>query len=667
MYENNNMNNTFSDNYEMTVSGVENVTRKGKGRKAAMTAGGIAAIIACSSITAYAASDTVKNQVKLRLSSPEKYYAWITEKNAETIGETVGKYYRSLLEKREKGQNINFEISFEPTQDTKELLNEEIFGNASDMPEEIKKVVNDTDKYTLSSDYKIKKSAISSNSEIIMDDKSVLHFDLSADFKDMDYFLRIPELKEQWLGVKMGDGLSLYGVGAILESYKAIFKDPSSFISPDELENEVNRYAGVWANFVDEVKLDKKYSVDICDINVNYTVATVNLTDKDLDKLGLQYLEEMKKDIVIKDIIVNKINLFDDETEYIEALDDSISEFKVDLEENDYDNEVVVSIDAYIDASGNIRGFGFRNDDDESLRIVIGRDGSAVRGEVVFAENNEPIFKASLKADESDKNYTGDLTLIFSDYYNYNLSEGHNDNTYQETISVNFSNVEIKDEEKGYFNGDFSIFIPDNDPIDILCSSDGKSQNVKYDLNIGNTCYGGLSIRYSVENSADVNLPNKSDAFMLDFNNVYDADIDDYITSNDIRDFIKNTLENIGFDKEVAEIAGDAAKEGYDKRADERASWEDYEWDSENFDFDLEIDDEDEKEFRSTAGSEKKEDIIGSADSQSGIVIGGSNDIGLDFEFDPSQFKYEDFKDQMTEEEFNQWMDLMEQFTKKAS
>ena len=65
--------------------------------------------------------------------------------------------------------------------------------------------------------------------------------------------------------------------------------------------------------------------------------------------------------------------------------------------------------------------------------------------------------------------------------------------------------------------------------------------------------------------------------------------------------------------------------------------------------------------------SEKKEDIIGSADSQSGIVIGGSNDIGLDFEFDPSQFKYEDFKDQMTEEEFNQWMDLMEQFTKKAS
>ena len=83
MYENNNMNNTFSDNYEMTVSGVENVTRKGKGRKAAMTAGGIAAIIACSSITAYAASDTVKNQVKLRLSSPEKYYAWITEKEAE--------------------------------------------------------------------------------------------------------------------------------------------------------------------------------------------------------------------------------------------------------------------------------------------------------------------------------------------------------------------------------------------------------------------------------------------------------------------------------------------------------------------------------------------------------------------------------------------------------
>lgn len=669
MYENNNnnMNNVFSDGYEVTVSGVDNITRKGKGRKAALMAWGIAAIMAGGSITAYAVSDTVKNQVKLRICSPEKYYAWVTENNSETIGETVGKYYRKLLDKREKGQNINFDLSFEPTQDAKKVLNEELFGSASDVPKEIKKVINGTDKYVLSSDYNIKKSTISSNTELYMDDKSVLHLDYAADFKDMEYFLRIPEFKEQWLGIEMGNDSDLYGVGAIVNSYKALLKDPSSVLSPDELEKEVNRYAGVWANFADEVKLEKKESVDICDINVNYTVATVDFTDKDLEKLGLMYLEEIKKDKVIKDIVVNKLNLIDNETEYLEELDESISEFKDNLEKKDYDNEVVVSIDTYIDAKGTIRGFCFRNDDDESFRMVIGRIGSNIRGELAFVENNAPRFTVSLKADESGKSYTGDVSFVYSDYYNYNFSEGNYDNLNKETISVNFREFEIKDEEKGYFNGDFSIIIPDKAPISILCSSDGKSQKIKYNLNMDDTSYGDFSIEYSVGNSADVKIPSKNDAFMLDINNIDEADINEYITSDDIRDFVKNTLVKIGFDKEMAETAGEAVKEGYDRRADERASGDDYDWDSDDLDFDFDIDEEEGKEFGSTEGTENKEDIIGGADNQSGFVIGGSDDNGLDFEFDPSKFKYEDFKDQMTEDEFNQWMDLMEQFTKKVS
>ena len=79
MYENdrNDMNNAFSDGFETTVSGVDNVTRKGRGKKAALIGGISAAVIAGGAVTSYAVSDTVKNQVKLRLSKPEKYYACI--------------------------------------------------------------------------------------------------------------------------------------------------------------------------------------------------------------------------------------------------------------------------------------------------------------------------------------------------------------------------------------------------------------------------------------------------------------------------------------------------------------------------------------------------------------------------------------------------------------
>ena len=51
---------------------------KKKGKKAALIGGISAAVIVGGSAAAYGFSDTVKNQVKLRLSKPENYYAWVT-------------------------------------------------------------------------------------------------------------------------------------------------------------------------------------------------------------------------------------------------------------------------------------------------------------------------------------------------------------------------------------------------------------------------------------------------------------------------------------------------------------------------------------------------------------------------------------------------------------
>ncbi|MBR5683081.1 MAG: hypothetical protein IKW96_07355 [Ruminococcus sp.] len=664
MYENqdNNMNTAFSDGYETTVSGVDNVTRKGKGRKAALIGGISAAVIAGGSVTAYAVSDTVKNQVKLRVSSPEKYYAWVTEKNSDTIGRTVGDSYRKLLEKREKGETLDIKLSFEPSQDAKDMLSDGIFGDVEDeVTKSVTDVINNTNEIFLSGSYKVKKNRISSDIGLELDGKDIATYEFAADVSDMDYFFRIPELKEQWLCVEMGDSQGMYGISGIISTYKALLEDPSAVISPDELEEEVNRYAGVWADFADEVKLEKKESVDICDISVNYTVATVNLTDKDADKLGMQYLEEMKNDKLLRDIVVNRLKLVD-EAGYMEDIEDGISGFRNNLEKNDYDNEVIVSIDTYIDATGTIRGLWFRNDD-EGLRMLLGKDGSAVRGELAFIDDNEPRFRALLKAEESGKSYSGDLTFISKNYYNYNFSEGCYENFDEETVTVNFSDVEVKDDEKGYFSGDFSIIAPDADPIDISFISDGKSEEIKYDIIIDGTDYGRLKLVYALNDGVDIDMPSKSGAFMVDMTNI--EDYEGYISSDELAEFLKNTLEKIGIDKELAESGAESFKYGYDKRAEEADGFDYDEWDSDDFDFDY--DDEDEDEFGSTAGSSKKEDIIGGADAPSGMVIGGSDDNGLDFEFDPSQFRYEDFKDQMTEEEFNQWMDLMEQFTKKAS
>ncbi|MBO7474106.1 MAG: hypothetical protein J6U00_08935, partial [Ruminococcus sp.] len=43
------------------------------------------------------------------------------------------------------------------------------------------------------------------------------------------------------------------------------------------------------------------------------------------------------------------------------------------------------------------------------------------------------------------------------------------------------------------------------------------------------------------------------------------------------------------------------------------------------------------------------------------------DDEDYEWTFDPSEYKYEDYKDYMTEEQFNEMMKLMEELASKAS
>ena len=654
-----------SDGYETTVSGVENVTRKARGRKAALMAGGIAAVIAGGFITAYAASDTVKNQLKLRVSSPEKYYSWVTEKNSQDLGKKVAGYYRTALDNYEKGQSTNIKLTYEPSEDAKSLIIDELFsGGISDEAEQAKDIINNSSSCSLCAGYKVKKGDFNTNIGFELNEKNIVGFDIAGSARNFDYFFRVPQLKEQWLGIEQGEedenriGFS-YITRQFTKIYQQILEDPSSLITPEEVEAEVNRYAGIWGSFADEVELEKKESVDICDITVNYTVATVELTDKDLDKLALEYLNELKEDNTLKNILINKLEVIEDEAEYNEEIDDEIDYIKEELEENDYDNNVVLTVDTYIDATGTIRGFGLGSEDDK-LTMLIGKDGSDVRGEVRFMDGSDEEFSIKLNAVESGKSYSGDVTVTYEDY------DYKSEDYLKKDAVIKFVNAELKDNEKGYFNGDIIINIPDIDPINISCSTDGKSQEIAYEAKIDGTDYGRVKLVYSADFGAVPELPGKSDAFMIDVQNARDIKLDDYVEKSDFTAFLKKMFTDIGFEEDTAdEFAEELSDRAYD------AADNDFDWDEDDFDidfddddFDIDFGDEDEDDFRSTAGDK----IIGKADSATGAVIGGSDD-GHDFslEFDPDYFQYDNFKDNMTEEEFNQWMDVMKEFSKSSS
>lgn len=643
----NDQNNGFDNSQfdaAMSASGVENVTKKSKGKKAALIGGISAAVVVGGSAAAYGLSDTVKNQVKLRMSKPEKYYAWVTEKNSESLGEILSENYKKRLDNYKKGADIDFSVYYEANDNVKDMIIDEMFGDAdSDGTQKISDVIKNINKFSVSGNVKSKSGKVNSNFGIDLDDDRIVSLDAVMDTDAMDYFFRVPELKEKWIGTELSSVEDMIGSESV-NMFRDIMKDPASFLSPEELEEEVNKYAGVWSSFVSDVQLEKKEEIDICDISVNYTVATFELNDKDLDKLELEFLKELKKDDIIRGIVVDKLKVVDDE-DYEDDIQSEIDDVKEDLDENDYDKDTVIAIDTYIDATGTIRGLGI-DVDDEQTYMVIGKDGDSIRGEIkVTDDEGEVPLSVKLTAEENGKKYSGDITINYTEY------SYKDDEDVENEAVVKFDDFEIVNEEKCYVNGTVAINIPDTDPIDIVLSSDGKEQDVNFTIRADGEDYGNIGIKYSVNYGVDVDIPDKSDAVMVDVEELNDFDFDDYVTSDEISEFIKSRLEKIGFDKEMAERVAESVED------DIYGSGSGSSWDDDDFDFD---DDED-------FDWDDDEDFDWDDDDED--IIGGSS--SADFEFDPDMYKYEDYKDFMTEDEFNEFVDEMkkyyEEYEKKAS
>ena len=612
------MENSQFGNYETSVSGVENVTRKSKGRKAALIGGISAAVLVGGSTAAYAASDTVKNQVKLRVSRPEKYYAWVTENNSRTIGEAVSEYYRKQLDNYEKGLASDISISFEPTQEGKDAILDQLYYD----PQPLTDVIKNNDSYCFTAGSKNRKCNIDLSLGLDMSGKHIASFDMAADKSAADYFLRVPELNEQWLCIEgsKDEQEHYYGISGIMQTYKALLEDPASFLSPDELRVEVDRYARVWSSFADEVQLEKKETVDICDISVDYTVATVRLSEKDLRNLAVNYLEEAKDDEILKNIVINKLRLFDDVKEYEDDIDDEINDLREELENNDFDSDFELTIDTYIDLTGTIRGFGFSGNDDSSFILIFGKEGDKVRGECNAFDGDECLFAIKLCAEENKKVYSGELSFTYS-AYSFDYDEDINDYAMVKkdmNAVAEFSGVELRDNEKGYFNGDFSLNIPGREPVDISCSTDGRGENIAFDIKNEDVNFGKLRFSYSFDFGAAPEIPDKSGAYMIGSDSISDLSFEDYVSKDRFSDFIKTALTDIGLNKgSVEDVAEDIIDDIYD----------DINWYSDDFDTDIDYDDYDFDDFD------------------------WDDDTG--FEFGTGELEYDDFKSIMTEEEFN--------------
>lgn len=556
-----NMNN--NENFDNAVSGVERVSKK-KGKKIALISGITAVVLVGGSAAVYNVSDYVKNQVNLRVMKPENYYSWVTEENSKNFASSAKENYQKMIDRTSGGQSSNISLKYTATDGFRdyalnEILGEDYSNSGDEQSQMLANIINNINEVVIGCNASVKDNLLSGNIFASLNGENLASGDMAIDYDNFDYFMRVPELTEQWLCMSMGESMDSYLYA--MPSYQNIMKNPAEYLSAEELEDIIIRYTNVWNESVKDIELEKKESVDICDITVDYTVVSAEFTEADVLELFTNYINELKNDDIIKNIVVNKMEACT-EDEYNSELDDILNDL---AEEDTTDNDKTFTFDTYIDPNGDIRGIKFVQDTEEFF-IGFGKDGDNVRGEMYFSEDNEKDFSVELYADEADDKYSGNIDFAF---YGYEETE---------QISIEFADYEVVNEDNGYFNADVNLVIPDIDPIAIDFSSDGNSQDISYNINFDGTDYGTVTLNMSANDGADVSMPDKDGAFVISPEMDSEPALEDYISEENMNAFIYDILVKVGFSEDIAtEGAADITEEIYSDYDDyEDYDWEDY-------------------------------------------------------------------------------------------
>ena len=567
--------NDFNANAGDVVSGVETV-KKSKtglivGGIAVLTAGAVA-VVAGGGIAAYCFSDLIKNQVKLRLSSPESYYAWVYEKNADAAAKQFSTSYARGLDRYEAGQQTKISLRYDTTDAAKEWLEEEL-----NIHEDERFVLDSFNSVTIGADGSSKDALLSGKAFVDWNDDRLATFDFASDTSTMDYFVRIPELTDKWLGVETDKLIKENSYSesekTVIDAYKKAMTDPRSVVSPEEIEQIAARYIKVWNESVGDVQLEKKQSVTINDIEMNYTVVSVELTDKKIKEISENFITSAKDDALLQEIVVDRLSLMS-ASDYSGSLDDMLEE----IQGSTAENENTVTFDTFIDAKGVIRGFRLTgSEENQEFFAAVGKDGSKVRGKSHFYDGSEePEYVLDLTAEESGKKYTGSLDFVIDE---------------DEKFSLEFTDFEIVDEEYGYFNADTVLNITDNDDtcsIPLTFTSDGQSESVSGNIVIEGTDYGKLTLTVGAQTGAEPSVPSKSSAHMLSSLDDPEDFWADYVSQDEMEKFLAGLFTKLGADdKLAAETAKDCAEDMYRTWDDDDYydDWDD-DWDDDDYDID---------------------------------------------------------------------------------
>ena len=532
------------NNYD-SVYGVDLVPPRRTGAKVAAITAAVLGVTAGGGAAAYNLSPLVKNQVKLRVSSPENYSAWVYAENTEDIAKQAADQYRAYTDRFNAGSSVDMTFKFEPSA--------EALDYAKNMGgKELEDVIADTTDIFFSVSASGKDGDVSGAIKLGRNSDTLTTMEFAMDQNPFDLFIRIPELSEKWLNV---DQESMGG-----EFAKSNDLRPEDIISPEELETEVKRYTDLWNKYAGETAVEKSEDVVIDDITVGYTVISRTFTPEKINEFRNAVIDEMKNDELLRTIVVDRLKTFD-----------SADEFNAELERGREAEAVdtTVELDTYVDPKGVIRGFRGLKGEEVCVDFVYGISGDQVRGKLVTEDAN-----GTLSATQNGSKYTGNLKLA---------ADG-------QEYTIDFTDYEQTSKDFGFFNADTVVkcAVDGEETMAVSVKFTGTPESETAVMNIkgdDGTDYGKFTVGINSKKGADVSVPDKSSAYYVDD----DFDFEKYVTDEELKSYTSGLLEKIGISEKAAEditglFGGYGGYGGYSSDFDfEDYDFEDY--DFEDYDF----------------------------------------------------------------------------------
>ena len=516
--------------FNESVSGVEPVKKKGKAPVIAGITAGVVAVVAGGSVIAYNTSAFVKNKVKLATLSPKEYYAWVNDVNTseqiEYLSKSYDKYVDIMGKDSGKGINSKMDVTYTMSDGLKTLVK-----NAMGGTDKANKFVDNINNISLTLDESVFQGIIGCNLGLDFNENDIADLEMSIDYANLFMLGRVPQITERYLGMDLSSSVSSDEDAKALEIVGKFYSDPEEILTKDEFRKLAEKYTSLWNECVSEVQQEKGEEVTVGKYTNEYTVLTVEMNEEFLENTAEKYINALKEDETVKNIIVTRLAVCDEET-YISDLDNALEDIKSD--EDGEDDDLILTLKTYVDPTGEIRGYTLKDSQDDGFELLFtGESEQTANGIFSFTNSEEDMsVKGNIDYTVNDDKYTGSVDMTVTEY---------DEDT---KILVEFTDLETVNKDYGYVNGNVNFSVNDSAPFAVALNSDGSSQKASFDIDIEDVNYGNIVLEISSSEISELSVPDKSGAYIIDENT---DSLEGYATEEELINFISSVVKNTGF------------------------------------------------------------------------------------------------------------------------